>query len=268
MVRSRKTYSPNPGLETRIMVEMGIETRPFSSPVVPGVMVFQANTRIHLMGQIPRTQGVKWTGMSIGKSRCDMATAYKTLQTSERPLTVRDYDSIPDDGNRYEIMGGELSVSPSPTLDHQRIVLGVAFELERFFRERPIGEVFVAPIDVEFSNFDIVEPDVVVVLDANASVKHQKRIVGAPDIVVEVISPSSAMRDRVRKGALYAMNGVREYWLVDPGNRTFEVLTLQQPDYVPVEQSAGSIRSQVLEGFELDLERLFRPPTSRTEPAE
>ena len=193
-----------------------------------------------------------------------MATAYQTLQTAERPLTVRDYDSFPDDGNRYEIIGGELSVSLSPTLEHQRIVLGVVFELERFFRERPIGEVFVAPLDVELSNFDVVEPDVVVVLDANASVKREKRIVGAPDIVVEVISPSSAMQDRVRKGALYAMNGVREYWLVDPGNRTFDILALRPPEYVPVEQSAWSIRSRVLDGFELDLAHLFRAPTSKT----
>ena len=202
--------------------------------------------------------------ISFGTNRYDMATASETFQTSQRPLTIRDFESFPDDGNRYEIIGGELSVSPSPTLEHQRIVTRIVAAVERFFEDSPLGEVFPAPIDVELSNFDIVEPDVVVVLDANASVKREKRIVGAPDIVVEIISPSSAMRDRVRKGALYAMNGVREYWLVDPGTRTFEVFALRPPDYVPVEQAAGSIRSPLLDGFELDLERLFRAPTSRT----
>ena len=115
-----------------------------------------------------------------------MAIAYQTLQASERPLTVRDYASSPDDGNRYEIIGGELSVSASPTLEHQRIAGRIFVALERYFEETRTGEAFFAPIDVELSNFDVVEPDVVVVLDANASVKHEKRIVGAPDIVVEI----------------------------------------------------------------------------------
>jgi len=193
-----------------------------------------------------------------------MATAYKTLQTSQRPLTIRDFESFPDDGNRYEIMGGLLSVSPSPTLQHQRIVLRIALALQRYFEEVHIGEVFIAPVDVELSMYDIVEPDVVVVLDANASVKQTKRIVGAPDVVVEVISPSSELRDRARKAALYAMNGVLEYSLVDPSTRMFDVLALQGSDYTRLDQPAGSVRSHVLEGFELDLELLFRAPTSKT----
>jgi Uma2 family endonuclease len=197
-----------------------------------------------------------------------MATAYKTLQTSQRPLTIRDFESFPDDGNRYEIMGGLLSVSPSPTLQHQRIVLRIALALQRYFEEVHIGEVFIAPVDVELSMYDVVEPDVVVVLDANASVKQTKRIVGAPDVVVEVISPSSELRDRARKAALYAMNGVREYWLVDSNTRTFDVLILHGSDYTRLAQPMGSVASQVLEGFEIDLERLFRAPTSRTGSAE
>lgn len=189
-----------------------------------------------------------------------MATTVQPLQTSQRPLTIEDFESFPDDGNRYEIMGGMLSVSPSPTLRHQRIVGRIYAALQQYFDEIGTGEVFVSPLDVEFSNFDVVEPDVVVVLDANASIKHEHRIVGAPDVVVEVISPSSAMRDRVRKAALYAMNGVQEYWLVDPANETFDMLSLHRPDYVALAQSNKMIRSQLLAGFELDLERLFRGP--------
>jgi Uma2 family endonuclease len=187
-----------------------------------------------------------------------MAIAYKTLQTSQRPLTIRDFESFPDDGNRYEILGGLLSVSPAPTLEHQRIVLRIAVALQRYFEEVPSGEVFVAPIDVELSMYDIVEPDVVVVLDANASVKQTKRIVGAPDVVVEVISPSSELRDRARKAALYAMNGVREYWLVDPGTKTFDVLALRDSDYEKLAQPTGVAQSQVIKGLEIDLKRLFR----------
>lgn len=189
-----------------------------------------------------------------------MATVSRVLQTSQRPLTIEDFESFPDDGNRYEIMGGMLSMSPSPTLKHQRIVGRIYAALQQYFDEAGTGEAFVAPLDVEFSNFDVVEPDVVVVLDSNASVKHEHRIVGAPDVVVEVISSSSAMRDRVRKAALYAMNGVQEYWLVDPENETFDLLSLHRPDYVALAQPDRVIRSQMLAGFELDLERLFRGP--------
>jgi Uma2 family endonuclease len=137
-------------------------------------------------------------------------------------------------------------------------VLRIAVALQRYFEEVPSGEVFVAPIDVELSMYDIVEPDVVVVLDANASVKQTKRIVGAPDVVVEVISPSSELRDRARKAALYAMNGVREYWLVDPGTKTFDVLALRDSDYEKLAQPPGVAQSQVIEGLEIDLKRLFR----------
>lgn len=193
-----------------------------------------------------------------------MATTHQLLQTSQRPLTVADFESFPDDGNRYEIMGGMLSVSPAPTLDHQRIALRIAAALELYFDDVRTGEVFIAPVDVELSNFDVIEPDVVVVLDANASIKHKRRIVGAPDIVVEVISPSSAKRDRVRKAALYAINGVREYWLVDPERNMFEVLALRRGNYTALRQPEGFVQSQVLDGFQIELARLFRAPTAGT----
>lgn len=189
-----------------------------------------------------------------------MTTASHTLQTLDRPLTVADFELLPDDGNRYEIIGGLLSVSPSPTLDHQRIVGRIYLELGRYFDETETGEAFLAPVDVELSNFDVVEPDIAVVLNENASVKQGKRIVGAPDIVVEVISPSSGKRDRVSKSALYAMNGVQEYWLVDPEKGTFSVLTLERPNYIERTQPEGRVQSDVLDGFEIDLERLFRAP--------
>ena len=189
-----------------------------------------------------------------------MSTASYSLQTSQRPLTIEDFESFPDDGNRYEIIGGLLSVSPSPTLEHQRIVGRIFTTLERYFEQTGTGEVFVAPVDVELSNFDVVQPDVAVVLNTNASVKQELRIVGAPDVVVEVISPSSAMRDRVRKAALYAMNSVQEYWLVDPASDSFDMLALQRPGYIALAQPAGLVRSRALEGFEIDLTRLFRRP--------
>lgn len=187
-----------------------------------------------------------------------MATTFKPRQTLERPLTIADYESFSDDGNRYEIIGGRLFMSPAPLVEHQRIISRLVIAIGQFLGGK--GEVFTAPIDVQFSDFDVVQPDIVVVLKQNAQIIEKARIVGAPDLVVEVISPSSLMRDRVEKAALYARNGVSEYWLVDPVPRTFDMLALHHPGYAVVEQSGGTMRSRILDGFEIDLEQLFQPP--------
>lgn len=191
-----------------------------------------------------------------------MATAARSLQTSERPLTIEDFESFPDDGNSYEIIGGLLAVTPASTLEHQRIVGRLFAALARYFDDRGGGEAFLSPVDVELSTFDVVEPDIVVVLDENAPVKHVRRIVGAPDLVIEVISLSSSLRDRVQKAALYALNGVKEYRLVDTVTRTVVVQSLRSGTYETQEQRAGLAHSRLLEGFEMDLERLFRGPTA------
>ena len=121
-----------------------------------------------------------------------------------------------------------------------------------------VGIVLAAPTDVQFSRFDIVEPDVVVVLYENGQIVQEKRIVGAPDLLIEIISPSSAVRDRKRKAALYALNGVQEYWIVDPKAQTVVVQVLQDGEFVRTEQAEGTARSTVLNGFEVSLSRLFR----------
>ena len=119
---------------------------------------------------------------------------------------------------------------------------------------------YVAPLDVQFSEFDVVQPDVVVVLNPNAQIKTPVRIIGAPDLVVEVISPSSGVRDRVDKAALYVRNGVREYWLVDPKTRMLIIQRWEHDRLVRNEYPAGLVRSALLDGFEIDLARLFRRP--------
>jgi Uma2 family endonuclease len=189
-----------------------------------------------------------------------MATTFKPQQTLERPLTVEDYETFPDDGNRYEIIGGQLYVSPSPSVEHQRIVGRLFLAIGQFLEEHGTGEAFTAPLDVQFSEFDVVQPDIVAVLNQNSQIKTPARVVGAPDLVVEVISPSSGVRDRVDKAALYVRNGVREYWLVDPKTRMLIIQRWEHGQLVRNEHSAGLVRSDLLDGFEVDLARLFRRP--------
>ena len=131
-------------------------------------------------------------------------------------LTYEDYCRLPSDGKRYEIIDGELFVTPSPFRPHQRVVTRLTRYLSTFVEENELGEVFVAPFDVVFSRFDVVEPDLLYVSKGRLSVLTEKNVQGAPDLVVEVLSPSTAETDRTIKLKLYARYGVQEHWIIDP----------------------------------------------------
>ena len=138
-------------------------------------------------------------------------------------LTVENYRQLPEDGKRYEILEGELAVTPAPGTVHQRVVGRLYSALAEFVRNRQIGELFLAPLDVILSVHTVVQPDLLFVSKERQSVIRADGIYGAPDLVVEVLSPSTAERDRGVKRRLYLRYGVREVWLVDPEARTLEV---------------------------------------------
>ena len=144
-----------------------------------------------------------------------------TMIASSRPakLTYRDYLLLPEDGRRHELIGGEHFVTPSPTLKHQ-IALGNLYRLLcPFVRERQLGLVLLSPFDVVLSFEDVVEPDLLFVSRERLGVLGEKAAHGAPDLAVEILSPSSRRKDEVLKRALYERHGVSEYWIVDPGRR-------------------------------------------------
>lgn len=124
------------------------------------------------------------------------------MSAAPRPLTYEDLLETPDDGNRYEILGGELIVSPAPTPMHQRVLARLFRLIDRFVQDKNAGELFFAPLDVRFDPHDIVEPDLLFIRRERLDIIDEKLIEGAPDLVVEVLSPSSRGRDRVRKMAL------------------------------------------------------------------
>jgi Uma2 family endonuclease len=130
--------------------------------------------------------------------------------------TYEDYLLFPDDGKRHELIDGEHIMSPSPLTKHQRILRKLMVAFDVFLAKNKIGEVFPAPCDVIFSDTDIVEPDILFVSAERASIVTEKNVQGAPDLVVEIISPSTRKTDEVVKRKLYEQYGVGEYWVVDP----------------------------------------------------
>ncbi|MFN0057386.1 MAG: Uma2 family endonuclease [Planctomycetota bacterium] len=149
------------------------------------------------------------------------------LPDSRTKLTYADYDRISnDDGRRHEIIDGEHIVNAAPAPRHQQISFQLQLQLYEQIQKRGNGEVYGAPVGVRFSNHDIVEPDLIAIRSENLGIITPTLIDGAPDLLVEILSPSSAATDRIRKLALYERFQVSEYWIVDPESRVVEQYVL------------------------------------------
>ena len=142
---------------------------------------------------------------------------------ARRGWSYAEFARLPDDGNRYEIIGGELFVTPAPRPLHQRVATKLATMLETFVEMHGLGWVVTGPIDVLFGEGDYLEPDLVFLGVEQEHLLSDRGIEGAPNLVVEVLSPTTALRDRGIKRDRYALFGVREYWVVDVDNRRVEV---------------------------------------------
>lgn len=177
-------------------------------------------------------------------------------------VTVNDLDAMPEDGNRYEVIEGELIVSRAPGLTHQSMSMNLAVNIKNFLSQNPIGEVWTTP-GVIFSEFSGVIPDIVFVShERRAEIASGERITGAPDLVIEIVSPGvdNERRDRVAKRQLYGKYGVKEYWVVNPYKRTIEVYLLKgrtlrlKATYTEQDELVSS----VLAAFTCKVEEIFR----------
>ena len=173
-------------------------------------------------------------------------------------FTYEDYCNAPED-KRYELHDGDLVVVPAPKEQHQDTVGTIFIALSLFVRRLKLGRVYVAPFDIVFSNHDVVQPDVIFVSNERARVITPDNIQGAPDLVIEVLSPSTAHHDRTFKRALYARHGVGEFWMVDTDDRTIEVLLLGSDGYETVATyGAGEVlTSPTLTDFTLKIDDIF-----------
>jgi Uma2 family endonuclease len=154
-------------------------------------------------------------------------------------LTYQDYAALPDDGGRYELHEGELSVTPAPGTRHQGVSINLASALHAHVQARGLGQVFAAPCDVILSDTTVVRPDILYVATDRAVRISERGIEGAPTLVVEILSPSTRVADQDTKLRLYAGYGVPWYWIVDPDARTVEVFRLEAGSYALSQRVAG-----------------------------
>ena len=173
-------------------------------------------------------------------------------------FTIKDYMSLPN-GKRYQLLGGELIVAPSPTSKHQSILFRLARAMHDTVDSNQAGRVWVAPLDVVLSDYDVVQPDILFVSNTRANILTEANIQGAPDLVVEILSPATAQHDREYKRTLYSRHGVREYWLVDPEEDVVEVWTESESGLVlaAAYQRGDTLASPLLEGLNIPLEPIF-----------
>ena len=172
--------------------------------------------------------------------------------------TYADYYAIQDD-KRYEVHEGELMMVPAPVTAHQRISRKIERIINDFVTENDLGEVFYAPTDVVLADDVVVQPDILFISKDRAAIIGEKAVIGPPDLVVEILSPSSTYSDTVRKKGFYQRYGVREYWLVFPEEKAIEVLTLEGDLYKEFDSAKdeGKVRSKVLNGLEVDIMDVF-----------
>lgn len=145
--------------------------------------------------------------------------------------TYQDYLRL-DDDIRYEVLEGSLMMVPAPSWRHQDVLKRLFRALDRFVEGASLGVVQFAPLDVVLSDHNVTQPDLLFISKGRMDVIRERGVFGAPDLVVEVISPNEPARDRVAKRKIYAEHGVREYWIVDPVRKSVEVLTLRQKRFV------------------------------------
>lgn len=178
-------------------------------------------------------------------------------------FTYEDYKNLPEsETERYELLEGDLVMVPSPNFEHQSISSHLEFLLYEFVRKRDLGVVLYAPFDVvlgEAGEEHVVQPDLLFVSKERKRIIREGEIRGAPDLVVEILSPYTGQRDRTVKKKLYARYGVKEYWLVEPEEETIEILTLGRRGYerVALYKKADTLTSPLLPGLKIPLREVF-----------
>ena len=179
-------------------------------------------------------------------------------------LTYDDFLLFPDDGKRHELIDGEHYVTPSPNTKHQAVSGNIHFVIRSWLEQHPLGRIFYAPFDIVFTRFDVVEPDLLYISNDRAhQILTEKHVTGAPDIVIEIGSPSTRQRDETIKRRLYETSGVDEYWIVDPEIDTIRIFRREGERFAkPVEltrEAGDSLTTPLLAGLSIPLERVFAP---------
>lgn len=145
------------------------------------------------------------------------------MKLTTHKMTYDEYCLLPEDGNQYELFDGELVMTPSPNPQHQEIVTQLTTALNNYVQRKSLGKVYVAPLDTIFDEHTVLQPDILFVRRDRLDIVTKEAVNGAPDLVVEVLSPSTFHKDLRRKMAVYSQFGVSEYWVVDPETQVIEL---------------------------------------------
>ena len=176
---------------------------------------------------------------------------------SSGKLSYHDYLGFPSDGQRHEIIDGVHVVNPAPDTYHQTLSRRIQFQLYAQIELKKHGEVFNSPTDLQLSDTDIVQPDLIVVLQDKRSIITPRKMQGVPNLVVEILSPSSVNTDRVLKKELYRRAGVPEYWIVDPIQKFVEQYVLRDNAYQLVNRHSNEVVPQIIEGVRVNLDEVW-----------
>lgn len=173
-------------------------------------------------------------------------------------FTYEDYRRTPED-KRYELIDGDLIMVPSPRTAHQSVSMRLGVYLYNFVKAGSVGRMFFAPFDVVLSDTDVVQPDILFISNERLHILTEDNVRGAPDLVIEILSPGTADRDRTLKRSLYARHGVREYWLVDPQTSTVEVLWSREGpfDSTVMYTAQETLTSPLFHGLHIQLSEVF-----------
>lgn len=181
-----------------------------------------------------------------------------TYHTPHR-FTYSDYEKL-EEGAPVQLIRGELVNWPSATPRHQAVSGTILCELYQYVRARSLGTILAAPIDVFLSDLETYQPDIIFIAEERREIIGSRKIEGAPDLVIEILSPSTAYYDMKQKKQTYEYSGVREYWIVDPIEMAVEIYELRDDIFIFTQYRAGTgtLHSHVVEGFSISAETIFR----------
>lgn len=172
-------------------------------------------------------------------------------------LGYAEYCCYPDDGNRHEIIDGDHYMNPVPSTYHQAVSMRLAYLLFGLIEGNHLGRVFFAPIDVQLSDHDIVQPDLIVIVKDRVQMITPAKIKGAPDLIIEILSPSTRENDMTLKKELYQRTGVKEYWIVDPEDQSLKQFVLDSGKYKASNGTNDKVVLSFLDDVVLDLKKVW-----------
>ncbi len=175
-----------------------------------------------------------------------------------KQYTYADYEKLPE-GAPYQLIGGELIMTPAPIPYHQIVKNNIQFEMSVFVRDKKLGIVLDAPLDVYLSETETYQPDIIFISHDRLNIIGEKKIEAAPDLVIEILSPSTAYYDLKHKKHIYELSGVKEYWIVDPMEKSLELYENLNNEFALFSKARdkGLVKSKLLEGFSIETEKVF-----------